>query len=118
VSFTVNGNGHHMGYYPVDGSYASWPVFMKGVPLTQQEKHQFFSVKQASLRKDIECVFCLLKRRFNILAISARSYSQQTHGFIMRDCIILHNMIIDDEHEGSFVENYHTVTSIVAPQVN
>jgi hypothetical protein len=33
-------------------------------------------------------------------------------------CIIFHNMIIDDEHEDSFNENYHIVTSIVTPPVN
>jgi hypothetical protein len=33
---------------------------MKGVPVPQQEKHQFFSSKQASERKDVECAFSLL----------------------------------------------------------
>jgi hypothetical protein len=29
-------------------------------------------------------------------------------------CIILHNMIIDDERDDSYDDNYHTVTSVVA----
>jgi hypothetical protein len=37
----------------------------------------------------------------------------------MRACIILHNeMIIDDDHEGSFNENYHSVTFFIAPLIN
>jgi hypothetical protein len=32
-------------------------------------------------------------------------------------CVILHNMIIDDEHEGLFNENYYTVMSVVAPPI-
>jgi hypothetical protein len=32
-------------------------------------------MKQVSVRKDVECTFGLLKKRFNILAISDRSYS-------------------------------------------
>jgi hypothetical protein len=32
-------------------------------------------------------------------------------------CIMLHNMIIDDERDDSYNENYHTFTSIVAPPV-
>jgi hypothetical protein len=36
----------------------------------------------------------------------------------MRACIILHNMIIDDEREGDYDDNYHTATSVVAPAVN
>jgi hypothetical protein len=90
---------------------------MKGVSIPQQEKHQFFSMKQASVRKYVECAFGLLKKRFNILAIPGRSYSQRTLDLIMRAYIILHNMIIDDERDGGYDDNYHTVTFIVAQHV-
>jgi hypothetical protein len=89
VSFTVNDREHHMGYYLADGIYPSWPMFMKGVSAPQQEKHRFFSAKQSTLRKCVECAFSLLKKRFNILAISSRSYSQRTLELIMRVFIIL-----------------------------
>jgi hypothetical protein len=92
-------------------------VFIKGVHVPQQENHQFFSMKQASVRKDVECAFDLLKKRFNILVIIGRSYSQHTSRLIMCDCIILHNMIIDDGRDGIYDENYHTVTSNIAPPV-
>jgi hypothetical protein len=36
----------------------------------------------------------------------------------MHAYIILHNMIIDDERDGDYDENYHTFTSVVAPPVN
>jgi hypothetical protein len=73
VSFTVNGRKHHMRYYLIDDIYPSWSVFVKGVPVPQQEKHRFFSLKQVLVRKDVECAFDLLKKRFNILAIPGRS---------------------------------------------
>jgi hypothetical protein len=69
------------------------------------------------VRKYVECAFGLLKNRFNILLISDRSYSQRTLDFIMRVCIILHNMIIDDEKDDSYDENYHTATFVVASSV-
>jgi hypothetical protein len=69
VSFTINGRKYYMRYYLADGIYPSWPVFVKDVLVPQQEKHRFFSMKQASVRKDVECAFGLLKKRFNILAI-------------------------------------------------
>jgi hypothetical protein len=116
-SFTVNGREHHMRYYLTDGIYPSWPVFMKGVTVPPQEKHQFFSMKQVSVRKDVECVFDLLKKMFNILAISGWSYSQRTLDLIMHACIILYNMIIDDERNDDYDDNYHTVTFVVAPPV-
>jgi hypothetical protein len=65
----------------------------------------------------VECAFSLLKKRFNILAIHGRSYSQCTLDLIMRACIILHNMIINNERDDGYDENYHTVTSVIAPPV-
>jgi hypothetical protein len=117
VSFTVNGHEHHMGYYLVDGIYPSWLVFMKCVPFPQQEKHRFFSIKQSSVRKDVECAFDLLKKRFNILAILDWSYSQRILNLIMCAYIILHNMILDDERDISYDDNYHTVNFVVAAPV-
>jgi hypothetical protein len=75
VTFIINGNEHHIGYYLTDDIYPSWPVFMKGVPLHQQGKHWLFLAKQSTLKKDVECTFDLLKKRFNILTISSRSCS-------------------------------------------
>jgi hypothetical protein len=69
------------------------------------------------VRKDVECASGLVKKRFNILAIPSRSYSQHILDLILRDCIILHNIIIDDERDGGYDDNYHTVTSVVAPPV-
>jgi hypothetical protein len=93
-------------------------VFIKGVSLPQQEKHQFFLVKQSTFKKDVEYSFGLLKKSFNILIIPNRSYSQHTFELIMCAYIILHNMIIDDERDNYFDENYHTVTFIVALPVS
>jgi hypothetical protein len=56
-------------------------------------------MKQESERKNVECAFGLLKKRFNILVIPSRSYSQCTLDLIMRAYIILHYMIIDDERD-------------------
>jgi hypothetical protein len=74
-------------------------------------------MKQASVSKDVECAFNLLKKRFNILVIPGRYYSQHTLGLIIHSCIILHNMIIDDERDNSYDDNYHTVTFVVVPPV-
>jgi hypothetical protein len=65
----------------------------------------------------MECTFGLLKKRFNILVIPSRSYSQRILDLIMRAYIIFHNMIIDDERDGGYDDNYHTVTFIIAPPI-
>jgi hypothetical protein len=54
---------------------------------------------------------------FNILVIPDRSYSQRTLNLIIRACIILYNIIIDDERDGGYDDNYHIITSIIAPPV-
>jgi hypothetical protein len=74
-------------------------------------------MQQTSVSKYVKCAFDLLKKRFNILAIPDRSHSQCTLNLIMRAYIILHNMIIDDERDDSYYDNYHTVTFVVAPPV-
>jgi hypothetical protein len=57
MSFIVNGHEHHMGYYLIDGIYPFCAVFIKGVLVPRQEKYRFFSIKQESVRKDVECAF-------------------------------------------------------------
>jgi hypothetical protein len=91
---------------------------MKSVSITKQENHQFFLAKQATLRKDEECAFDLLKKLFNILIIPRRSYSQCTFELIMHVSIILHNMITNNERDGRYDDNYHTVISVDAAPVN
>jgi hypothetical protein len=65
----------------------------------------------------VECSFDLLKKSFNILVIPDRSYSQRTLRLIMCACIILYNMIINDERDDGYDKNYHTATFVVAPPV-
>ncbi|KAM0836460.1 hypothetical protein ACQ4PT_062309 [Festuca glaucescens] len=118
VNFTVNGHEYNYGYYLADGIYPSWPVFMKCVTLPQSENHQLFTAAQSAWRKDVECAFGVLKARFNILAVPGRSYSRRTLGLIMRACVILHNMIIDDERDINLENIYETVDSNVGPAIH
>ncbi|XP_051197093.1 uncharacterized protein [Lolium perenne] len=118
VNFMVNGHEYNYGYYLADGIYPSWPVFMKSVTLPQSEKHRLFTTDQSAWRKDVECAFGVLKARFNILAVLGRSYSRRTLGLIMRACVILHNMIIDDERDTNLKNIYETVDSNVGPVIH
>jgi hypothetical protein len=118
MNFTVNGHEYNRRYYLADGIYPSWPVFMKGITLPQCEKHQVFTNVQAAWRKDVECSFGLLKSRFNIIAVPGCSYSQRTLGLIIRACVNLHNMIIDDERDTNLDEIYETVASNVGPAIH
>nr|XP_051190910.1 uncharacterized protein LOC127304252 [Lolium perenne] len=116
VNFTVNGHEYHYGYYLADDIYPSWSV--SGVTLPQSEKHRVFTAAQSAHHKDVECVFGVLKVRFNILAVPGRSYSRRTLGLIMRACVILHNMIIDDERGTNLDNIYETFASNVGPAIH
>lgn len=116
VHFTVNGNEYDMGYYLADGIYPEWAAFVKTFKLPQYEKHKLFAQKQESTRKDIECAFGVLQSRFAIIRIPARMWKKRTLGEIMYACIILHNMIVEDErdsYEGHPDFNYEQRSSPV-----
>ncbi|KAF6174792.1 hypothetical protein GIB67_031316 [Kingdonia uniflora] len=52
---------------------------------------------QEACRKDVERAFGILQARFQILAHGARFWKPIDLGNVMYACIILHNMIVEDE---------------------
>ncbi|GLT71382.1 hypothetical protein SLA2020_434070 [Shorea laevis] len=54
---------------------------------------------QESARKDVEWAFGVLQARFAIVRGPARSYEPEMLKEIMMACIILHNMIVEDERD-------------------
>ncbi|CAI9260394.1 unnamed protein product [Lactuca saligna] len=56
-----------------------------------------FKETQESARKDVERTFGVLKRRWQVLTAGAMSYEVKMLQHVMYACIILHNMILEDE---------------------
>jgi hypothetical protein len=52
---------------------------------------------QEGARKDVECGFGVLQSRWAIVKGPARFWSHKNLCMIMKECIILHNMIVEDE---------------------
>uniref|UniRef100_A0A2N9F9Q5 DDE Tnp4 domain-containing protein n=1 Tax=Fagus sylvatica TaxID=28930 RepID=A0A2N9F9Q5_FAGSY len=67
-------------------------------------KKSHFAKKQEEARKDVERAFGVLQSRFAIVRGPARFYHIETLKDIMTTCIILHNMIIEDERHIDEVE--------------
>jgi hypothetical protein len=91
-------------------SVPEWAVFVKSIRAPQSVEHKLFTEYQEGARKDVECAFGILQSRFCILRRSGDLED------IMLGCIILHNMIIEDEkdiEDDSFDLNEEATTSTV-----
>ena len=86
-----------MGYYLADGIYPEWATFVKPIPVPMGRKSQHFVLQQAAECKDVERAFGVLQARFPIVRGTTRIWDQETLHDIMTACIIMHNMIIEDE---------------------
>ena len=97
VEFTVNGRIYNMPYFLVDGIYPQWYVFLKAVPDPVSNAETLFTTMHEAIRKDVERGFGVLQARWTMLKMPGRKWSLAKLSKIMHACIILHNMIIEDE---------------------
>jgi hypothetical protein len=104
VNYSINCNNYTMGYYLADGIYPPWTTFVKTIPSPQGPKKSHFAKKQEEARKDVERAFGVLQSRFAIVRGPARFYQIEALKDIITACIILHNMIIEDERDINEVE--------------
>lgn len=99
VTFKVANSTYNQGYYLVDGIYPNWATLVKAIknPTTPATRH--FTRMQEAFRKDVERAFGILQARFAIVRGPARLWSRESLQYIMMTCIILHNMIVEDERD-------------------
>jgi hypothetical protein len=97
VNFTVNGHNYSMGYYLADGIYPDWATIVKSITLPMGKKRQYFAKAQEAARKMVERAFGVLQARFAIVRGGARFWDKETLSLIMKACVIMHNMIVEDE---------------------
>jgi len=110
VKFTVNGNEYNMGYYLADGIYPSWATLIKGIHAPVGLKHKHFTMMQSAYRKDVERAFGVLQAWYHIVKQSSRLWSHAILCNIMKCCIILHNMTIEDERGQALPQDYEGAT--------
>ena len=94
-----------IGVYPIcDGGYLRWPILV----CPYQSAHVaslegYFSSNLESIRKDVECVFGILKKRWKMIEYGIRFRSIRTVEQVFIVCCILHNMMLSemDTHDSS-----------------
>ncbi|XP_023895290.2 uncharacterized protein LOC112007213 isoform X1 [Quercus suber] len=120
VNYSINGNDYTIGYYLVNDIYPKWSTFVKTIPAPLGQKEKLFVEAQETHRKDVERAFEVLQTRFAIVRGPTRFFHLEMLQDIMKACIILHNMIIEDERDENEMvdfdyeqidENCHTQVS-------
>ncbi|RWR72915.1 putative nuclease HARBI1 [Cinnamomum micranthum f. kanehirae] len=81
-------------------------TFIKTIPCPNEPKATNFAAAQESAKKDVELAFEVLQARFAIVRGLARLWDRQTLQHIMKACIIMHNLIIEDECDQILPLNY------------
>ena len=104
VRFEVNGTTYTKGYYLADGIYPEWATFVKSFSYPEDPKRLKFKQMQEAARKDVERAFGVLQSRWAIVRGPARFWYKSKLAEIMYTCIILHNMIVEDE--GDAITNW------------
>ncbi|XP_074361526.1 uncharacterized protein LOC141701787 [Apium graveolens] len=69
------------------------------IPRPQGEKRKLFSKYQEGHRKNVEMTFGVLQSQFAIVHDPTQFWDKEDLAKIMRACIILHNMIVEDERD-------------------
>ncbi|KAK2457232.1 hypothetical protein QL285_004528 [Trifolium repens] len=85
--------------------------------MPQGEKRKLFAQSQESARKDVERAFGVLQSRFAIIRGPARAWHMETLKHTIYACIILHNMIVEDERHtygGNFDYSYDNVDNDIS----
>jgi hypothetical protein len=117
-NYKIMGHEYSMGYYLVDGIYPEWATFVKSIKDPPTERERIFVKAQEVARKDIERAFGVLQARFAIVRGPARFWDKETLVNIMTCCVILHNMIIEDERGLNLPCFYDNVGTRVRPERN
>ena len=106
VNFYVNGRKYNLAYYLTDGIYPKWATFIQSIRLPQGAKNSLFAQTQESVRKDVERVFGVLQARFAVVRNPSNLWDKNKISNIMRACLILHNMIVQDERNSNTLEEF------------
>ena len=96
-------------WFIVDNGYLNWSCTVPPMkhPITYEEIR--FSEWLESMRKDVECTFGIIKKRFSILKTGIRLGSISQSDKVWRTCCALHNLLLF--HDG-LDKNWETGTSM------
>ncbi|XP_021985069.1 protein ALP1-like [Helianthus annuus] len=114
-AFYASDNYYKRGYYLIDGIYPEYATFVKTFTDPIDLKRKYFKRKQESARKDIERAFGVLRKRWHVINYPARYWTKEKMHDVTYTCIILHNMILEDEDK-AICQDYNENDSSLFPE--
>ncbi|CAL2274415.1 unnamed protein product [Prunus armeniaca] len=106
ITYQVNNTVYQTGYYLADDIYLRWTTFVKSILNPRSHKQKLFASYQEGYRKNVERCFGILQARWLIIRGVAHMFDEDVLRSIMMTCIILHNMIVEDEYDYDTAEVY------------
>ncbi|CAL8990106.1 unnamed protein product [Prunus brigantina] len=108
ITYEVNNTVYQTGYYLADDIYPRWTIFVKSLPHPRTQKQKLFATYQEGYRKDVERCFGILQARWAIIRGATHMFDDEVLRSIMMTCIILHNIIVEDEYDYEAEEVYES----------
>ncbi|CAL2255438.1 unnamed protein product [Prunus armeniaca] len=106
ITYQINNTVYQNMHYLADGIYSRWTTFVKSIPHPRSQKEIFFATYQEGYKKDVERCFDILQAWWAIIRGAQRLFDEEVLRSIMMTCIILHNIIVEDEYDYDVVEVY------------
>ncbi|KAK2653767.1 hypothetical protein Ddye_013623 [Dipteronia dyeriana] len=97
VNYVVNIHHYTMRYFLTDGIYPRWAILIQLISHPTSGKERLFAMNHNATRKDMERAFGVFQGRWAIIYNPVRYWQKNDLFKIIKMCIILHNMIIEDE---------------------
>jgi hypothetical protein len=85
-------------YVIADNGYLEWPTIICGFGVTSDPIEYKFNDWIASIRKDVECFFAILKQRFRYFVVPCTLHNKIDIDNAFRVACMLHNLIL--RHDG------------------
>lgn len=92
-------------YLLVDGGYHKWRIMQCPMKHTVDEDRSRWSEFAESIRKDVECSFGILKKRFQLLKNGITWHRKSDIDNAVFSCVILHNMLHEFDGYDEMWEN-------------
>ncbi|XP_023736243.1 uncharacterized protein LOC111884153 [Lactuca sativa] len=107
-SFQVAGTSYRNECYLVDGIYPKRACFVKSLSCPNDRKRLKFKRAKERARKDIERAFGAFEKHCHILKYLT-PYMEKKMSEVMYTCIILHNIILEDEGNAIYEYNENEI---------